>query len=159
MYKWGIGCMIILLVAVLAFQYYVLESFEDLPPAPASGMAVAADGLNAAAPEKVRNLLKPELPLPDMPADDARNPEDSASGIANEKQKESKLIKDVMQMLKSEINSNRIVAPMPNSDLKQNPSPLLQQGAEYVEGCPKMPDMSQYIRKDQIPCWNCNVDY
>jgi hypothetical protein len=23
--------------------------------------------------------------------------------------------------------------------------------------CPKMPDMSQYIRKDSIPCWGCNL--
>jgi hypothetical protein len=24
--------------------------------------------------------------------------------------------------------------------------------------CPKCPDMSQYIRKDSIPCWNCTLD-
>jgi len=23
--------------------------------------------------------------------------------------------------------------------------------------CPKCPDMSQYIRLDEIPCWNCSV--
>lgn len=25
--------------------------------------------------------------------------------------------------------------------------------------CPPFPDMTQYIRKDQIPCWGCSVDY
>jgi hypothetical protein len=25
--------------------------------------------------------------------------------------------------------------------------------------CPPIPDMSMYIRKDQIPCWGCSVDY
>jgi hypothetical protein len=51
----------------------------------------------------------------------------------------------------------------------------LQQGKEYnseckkqCEGpcprnkdgtCPPVPDMSEYIRKDQIPCWNCTLDY
>lgn len=25
--------------------------------------------------------------------------------------------------------------------------------------CPPVPDMSKYIRKDQIPCWGCSVDY
>ena len=25
--------------------------------------------------------------------------------------------------------------------------------------CPPMPDMSQYIKKDAIPCWNCSLDY
>ncbi len=33
----------------------------------------------------------------------------------------------------------------------------LQQGSEMITS--NCPDMSQYIRKDQIPCWNCNVDY
>lgn len=23
--------------------------------------------------------------------------------------------------------------------------------------CPKCPDMSQYIRRDEIPCWNCTL--
>ena len=28
----------------------------------------------------------------------------------------------------------------------------------YVKGeCPPMPDMRQYIRKDSIPCWGCNL--
>jgi len=28
----------------------------------------------------------------------------------------------------------------------------------YVKAeCPPMPDMSQYIRKDSIPCWGCNL--
>ena len=26
------------------------------------------------------------------------------------------------------------------------------------EKCPKCPDMSKYIRKDQIPCWGCNLE-
>jgi hypothetical protein len=25
--------------------------------------------------------------------------------------------------------------------------------------CPPVPDMSQYIKKDQIPCWGCSLDY
>lgn len=25
--------------------------------------------------------------------------------------------------------------------------------------CPPVPDMTQYIRKDQIPCWGCSIDY
>jgi hypothetical protein len=28
----------------------------------------------------------------------------------------------------------------------------------YVKNeCPRLPDMSQYIRKDSIPCWGCNL--
>ena len=25
--------------------------------------------------------------------------------------------------------------------------------------CPPIPDMSEYIRKDKIPCWGCSLDY
>ena len=25
--------------------------------------------------------------------------------------------------------------------------------------CPPVPDMTKYIRKDQIPCWGCSIDY
>jgi len=25
--------------------------------------------------------------------------------------------------------------------------------------CPPVPDMTNYIRKDQIPCWGCSIDY
>jgi hypothetical protein len=25
--------------------------------------------------------------------------------------------------------------------------------------CPPVPDLTDYIRKDQIPCWGCSVDY
>ncbi len=26
-----------------------------------------------------------------------------------------------------------------------------------TSACPKCPDMSQYIRMDEIPCWNCTL--
>ena len=38
-------------------------------------------------------------------------------------------------------------------------SPSLAQGADWHKECPKMPDMTQYIRKDSIPCWGCTVEY
>jgi len=36
-------------------------------------------------------------------------------------------------------------------------SASLSQGCEYKRACDH--DMSQYIRKDSIPCWKCNLDY
>jgi len=38
-------------------------------------------------------------------------------------------------------------------------SPSIAQGADWRSACPKMPDMSQYIKKDAIPCWGCTVNY
>ena len=40
---------------------------------------------------------------------------------------------------------------------RPKPSAALSQGKEYKKACDH--DMSQYIRKDSIPCWNCNLDY
>lgn len=42
-----------------------------------------------------------------------------------------------------------------------NNSPSNHQGKEFTRDCPKntgKPDMSQYIRKDSIPCWGCRVE-
>lgn len=42
-----------------------------------------------------------------------------------------------------------------------NDSPSNYQGKEFTRDCPKnteKPDMSQYIRKDSIPCWGCRVE-
>lgn len=186
MYKWSIACMLIALVFILAISYYS-EGF-DVAPAPVAtqGQPVAASGLAAAAEVEESEA---KMPVPDMPADDVANPANSASVIANEKQEQSKLIRDVRDMLHNNILSERALStPIAKSDkpaepvkedtvtgfqtIESKPSIVdqkaaqintlgssLKQGFEYAMGCPKMPDMSQYIRKDQIPCWNCNVEY
>lgn len=47
--------------------------------------------------------------------------------------------------------------PASRSASRPKPSAALTQGKEYKKACDH--DMSQYIRKDSIPCWNCNLDY
>jgi hypothetical protein len=32
-----------------------------------------------------------------------------------------------------------------------------QRSGDNEQRCPKCPDMSQYIRMDEIPCWNCTL--
>lgn len=91
-------------------------------------------------------------------------------------QQKSEILKDVQQLIKNELISQRQTTPI-NSDSTANTddSESTQQGKEFnksckknCEGpcprnkdgtCPPVPDMSQYIRKDQIPCWNCTLDY
>jgi hypothetical protein len=46
--------------------------------------------------------------------------------------------------------------PKPPSS-RTKPSDALSQGQEYKKACDH--DMTQYIRKDSIPCWKCNLDY
>ena len=48
-----------------------------------------------------------------------------------------------------------------NDSNDSNSSPSNYQGKEFTRDCPKnkgKPDMSQYIRKDSIPCWGCRVE-
>lgn len=88
------------------------------------------------------------------------------------------LLKDIQQLVKNEIIAQRQTTPI-NTDIESisgmGESESTQQGKEFnksckkdCEGpcprnkdgtCPPVPDMSQYIRKDQIPCWNCSLDY
>ena len=187
MYKWGITCMLIVLLVILAFSYYS-EGFDTTPALPVStqGQPVAPSGLAADAEVEGSEL---KMPTPDMPADDVANPANSASVVANEKQEQSKLIRDIRDMLHNNIlsdralstpiaKSNKTVGPIKEDNvsgfhsIESVPSIInqkaiqtnalgssLKQGIEYAMGCPKIPDMTQYIRKDQIPCWNCNVEY
>ncbi len=90
-------------------------------------------------------------------------------------QQKSELLKDVQQLVKNEIISQRQTTPINTDSSNANDSESTQQGKEYnksckksCEGpcprnkdgtCPPVPDMSEYIRKDQIPCWNCTLDY
>jgi len=42
-----------------------------------------------------------------------------------------------------------------------NNSPSNYQGKEFTRDCPKNrgnSDMSEYVRKDSIPCWGCNIE-
>ena len=153
MYKWGIGCMLIFLVIVLAMQYYMLEGF-DVPPAPvASGLAAAGTGMPVAAelPDAPR---LPAMPVPDMPADDVNDASGGAAPLAAAKQELAKMLQDFQQMAKVKTTGERMFTPLPGETA--NATPALQQGTEYGSNCP---DMSQYVRKDAIPCWNCTLDY
>ena len=71
---------------------------------------------------------------------------------------------------KSENISGETEKPRKSSDTDST-----AQGKEYEESCykgteyrcpknpdgscPPVPDMTQYIKKDAIPCWGCSLDY
>jgi hypothetical protein len=156
MYKYGIACMLMLLVAILAVQYYILEGFDDVPPAPV-GIAAPANGMASVAPvaPMAADQSAMTIPVPDMPADDA-NSSTTAAPVAAAKQEMAKMLKDFQQVAKSKVTSERMMTPIAG-DAAAPATPALQQGNEYdTAGCP---DMSQYIRKDAIPCWNCTLDF
>jgi hypothetical protein len=88
-------------------------------------------------------------------------------------QQKSELLKDIQKVVRNEILANRHTTPIMDEnscqddsgcDNKNNTTATFQ-GKEYAGRCHKnntcsqQPDMSQYIKKDSIPCWGCSLDY
>ncbi len=46
-----------------------------------------------------------------------------------------------------------LLRPDPKSEPKPNPEPA----PAGCPACPVCPDMSKYIRLDEVPCWNCTL--
>lgn len=89
----------------------------------------------------------------------------------------SDTLKDIQQLVREEIRAARM-KPLTDFSSPAN-GPAEAQGQDYQRrcekggedgeeyrcpknpdgSCPPVPDLTQYIRKDQIPCWGCAVDY
>ena len=84
------------------------------------------------------------------------------------------LLKDIQKVVRNEILANRTTTPVINGGSNKVTNST-SQGQEY-EGscykdteyrcpknpdgtCPPIPDMSQYIKKDAIPCYGCSLEY
>lgn len=121
-----------------------------------------------------RNVVVPEVTLSD-------------SGYnAMKLQQKKDLLKDIQKVVRNEILANRMTTPMIKekendkifSDYDSEESDSTMQGKEYESNCQKMngeeeyrcpknsngscppvPDMTQYIKKDAIPCWGCSIQY
>lgn len=87
------------------------------------------------------------------------------------------LLRDIQQAVRNEILVGRNTKPIISGETRKAPSDTdaTAQGQEYENNCykdteyrcpknpdgscPPVPDMSEYIRKDAIPCWGCSLDY
>lgn len=77
------------------------------------------------------------------------------------KEVEERIAKSVATQLKDSLLSKRAtehVLSDANCPYAPYQSDAVSQGQEYVQGTRSpQPDMSEYIRKDSIPCWNCSL--
>ena len=73
-------------------------------------------------------------------------------------QQKSDLLKDIQKIVKNEILSNRATEYIDKNAVSA-PTLAIAQGAEYNANASCDHDMSQYIKKDAIPCWGCSLDY
>jgi hypothetical protein len=117
--------------------------------------------------------------IPTIPKRTDVIPEVSISGSgydAMNLQQRAELLKDIQKLVRNEILANRSTTPIISGETrKDNKSDSTAQGKEYENSCykdteyrcpknpdgtcPPVPDMSQYIKKDEIPCWGCALDY
>jgi hypothetical protein len=80
--------------------------------------------------------------------------------MASTKEMEDRIAKNVATQLKDSLLMKRSVQnPMediscPYASVDSN---AVAQGRELTQAKPSSPDMSEYIRKDSIPCWNCSL--
>ena len=167
---WKITYVIGLLALFIIGMYFMFrrkETFQNMLNEVQQSIPPLSESLSSSQPS---NIVIPEV---------------SVSGSAYDAmslQQKSKILRDIQNAVKNEILSQRQIQPItPKEQMskqlekvqeqtEQNiPSNSIQQGKEYNSckscpsnpdgSCPPVPDMSQYIRKDQIPCWNCTLDY
>jgi hypothetical protein len=104
----------------------------------------------------------------------------ATQSLAAQKAADSSLLQNIQQIVHNELlsqngmatgtpsaytgqsSSNSSNSNSSNSNNSNNTtlnSPSNYQGIEYSRSCGKTgaPDMSQYIRKDSIPCWGCSI--
>jgi len=124
--------------------------------------------LSAANPQ--RNDVKPQVMLSDTSYD------------AMALKQKSDLLTNIQKMFRNELLANRSTdsSVIDKTSSSYSKSSSTQQGNEFNKAsqtcesddedmyrcpknpdgsCPPVPDMTQYIKKDAIPCWGCSVDY
>lgn len=181
--------LILLLVVVIAASYYTNKEgfedvFKDISPDLSNAiktvdteLEVSIDSNNGSSDSNATssNSTTPQSTTPQ------RNdvvPEVSISGTAYDAmtlQQKSELLKDIQKVVRNEILANRLTTPLTKDKYDNDDTTSSRQGKEYEESCykdseyrcpknpdgscPPVPDMSQYIKKDAIPCYGCSLDY
>jgi hypothetical protein len=132
-------------------------------PAPAGAVPILGPGGTQMDPTSADPTGSVERP----PATDAAA---QAAPEAGMKGSAAALLRDIQQIVHNELlqtkgmttaNAQPLFQAASKEKVLLSEDPSLQQGAEHCNSRPKVcpKDMSQYIRKDQIPCWGCTLDY
>lgn len=120
-------------------------------------------------PSPLANLMPhsttytPTMPLNNAPQRNDVQPQVALSDTgydAMSLQQKSSLLKTIQQMVKNEVLANRATQPVHaanNAENNDDSSTLCAQGSEYKRR--SNVDMSKYIKKDEIPCAGCTLDY
>jgi hypothetical protein len=172
--------------SVIGTQPIPATGTPTVAPIPASGTPtvapIPASGTPTVAPSPATGTPS-VAPIPASASTPQRVdiiPEISISGTGYDAmtlQQRMDLLQKIQKDVRNEIIANRNTKPIISGETRQ-PTPSSDstaQGQEYESSCykdteyrcpknpdgtcPPMPDMSQYIKKDAIPCWGCSLDY
>lgn len=178
MIKATLGTLIIILIIVIASSYYVnKEGFDDISNGYLNELSQAVNTVSSDASSAV-NTVSSAINNSTMPTRNDVVPEVSISGSGYEAmnlQQRADLLKDIQKVVRNEVLASRNTTPIIPGETRHKQSDSTSQGQEYSDSChkdtdyrcpknpdgscPPLPDMSQYIKKDAIPCWNCALDY
>lgn len=85
-------------------------------------------------------------------------PADVTSSESSTREVEDRIAKAIAKQVKDDILRQRSLDDVYDQYAPCDLTTAEAQGQEYLE--PRrsnVPDMSEYIRKDSIPCWNCSI--
>ncbi len=161
-----IAALIILIVAVLFAVYKRVDTFEvatgqdfrDLYRALCNQNKVDASGNPVPTPSTDASGNNTSDDSTDTETTDGKAPSMTAQFS---KEVENRIAKSVATQLKDTLLAQRST----DHSIQDTSCPYASyqsdstaQGQEYVQGIRSpQPDMSEYIRKDSIPCWNCSL--
>ncbi len=155
---YGIIGLLLLLVAVLTIEVYrATEGFTVANPTPPPAPAKPASAVDA-----------PATPVSAVATPASAVAISAIDALALNTQERAKFLRDIQDIVRTEVLATKQITvanaqPVLSAISVPNATGQISehQGREAVtareKACAK--DMSQYIRKDSIPCWNCALDY
>lgn len=162
---YGIIGLLLLLVAVLTIEVYrATEGFTVATPPTAVTTPVTTATATPATPA----TMPTSVTTPATPATPATIATSNMDALALNTQDRAKFLRDIQDIVRAELLATKQITtansqPILSATAVPNATGQISehQGREAVtareKACAK--DMSQYIRKDSIPCWNCTLDY
>lgn len=176
MYNIIVGLIVAVILYVLFRQLKKMKGVRETFESITADLTIKEEIKSESAESSESPKPNPEVHM-DTEGTDAADSVDIADSAAAAAE-ESKLQRDVRQSVKNEILAKKAITPVISADASTSrPSELTAQGSEFMSNTYKKPstkaieklksaseprcheDNANFIRKDQIPCWGCTLDY
>ncbi len=172
--------LILVLIGVIAISYYTnKEGFDDISNGYLNSVSNdLGRAINTVSSEASSVMNNGNSQGSVVPTRTDVVPEVSISGSgynAMSLQERADLLKDIQKLVKNEVLAHRATTPIIGGETEHKKTDSTAQGQDYESSCakdtdyrcpknpdgscPPVPDMSQYIKKDAIPCYGCSLDY